>query len=278
MELNVDRVLSIVSIVLGLFAAWYFYRKGKKEKEPYWNAANINLITDYISRYSGVEVRFKGEDVKTLSICYVSFWNNGDQTIYGNDLKTKDPLRIESTTKGEILEATLITESNKANEFNCKLDEGRGFVLVGFNFLDQGDAARFRIVHTGSHDSDIRVAGTIIGSKPIVRGDEVTVRRVKSLGYGIIIFTVTMLGFLVGILFTTVLPKFLDPSESLTWLDYLNLLVSTVLIWELGAKLLLAEMVPFLFNKRKLFNPKARARLYTWMDKIILVKPKNLDE
>lgn len=55
----------------------------------------INLFQDHSGFVEGLEIQFKGEKVRDLSIIKIVFWNKGAFTIQQRDFSDADPLRLE---------------------------------------------------------------------------------------------------------------------------------------------------------------------------------------
>ena len=87
---GVSLVLALVSIIL----AYIFFRKSQRARTPSWAIRTTNLIRDYTSKLSDLEIRYRQQQVKDLSISRVVFWNDGAETIDREDVASTDPVRI----------------------------------------------------------------------------------------------------------------------------------------------------------------------------------------
>lgn len=115
--------LNIVSLALGIagvLSSIYFYIRSKREKRPVFHTKKFQLVKDKVSDVQGLAIMFEGQQVKTLSITKLAFWNAGARTIDRADIVESDPLRVDGTEGGKFsasrfrlpVEALLICKLN----------------------------------------------------------------------------------------------------------------------------------------------------------------------
>lgn len=164
-------IISFVLTVISFFLAFVFYYKSRTIKLPCYNKKSKNLISYELRQSKYIQVMFNGVAVKTLSTTCIAFWNNGRTTITKDDIALKDPLRIEAKGDSEILAVGILECNRPANNFNVELQEDGKSAIVSFDFIDFKHGVVIQIYHTGTHDRDISVAGTIKGMGGFINGD-----------------------------------------------------------------------------------------------------------
>lgn len=159
-------ILGIVGIIL----AYAFYRKAKKDKEPYWAIQTVNLIRDYSVELGGVEVLYAGEKVKNLSISKLLFWNHGALTIDRRDIADADPLGIctdqrkQSTDQNiRLLDVKLLAQNHSASQVVVSRSPDKLTAQFVFDYLDRGHGFVVQIVHEGTSSRDIALAAPLKG-------------------------------------------------------------------------------------------------------------------
>lgn len=146
-----------IAIVLAIV----LYIKGKKAKKPRYYIKSHNLVTDFTSKLDKLKLLYGNTSIMNLTVSKVGFWNEGE-LIESKDILEEDPLRIESIGECEILNATVIKEINKLNNFRINLVNGKSVTIL-FNFLDKGQGGAIQVIHTGKGTSDIKVDGYVKG-------------------------------------------------------------------------------------------------------------------
>ncbi len=110
-----------------------------------------------------VVVQFDGKKVPRLSLSQIIIWNNGRKAIRGEDITPKDPIKFSFGDDAEILKAEILKFTRAANESRTSIEEkNRQDVLYQFSFLNHGDGALIRILHTGRQTWP-HCFGTLIG-------------------------------------------------------------------------------------------------------------------
>lgn len=81
------------------------------------------------------------------------------------DFVTDNSLRINFENESEILEATIIKESEKTNKFIISQKEVKQ-LDINFDYVDKKDGVILQVIHTGKK-SDLKISCKIMGGKPI---------------------------------------------------------------------------------------------------------------
>ena len=111
---------------------------------------------------------YGGTSIQNLTVSKVAFWNDGREIINKSDIVDSDPLRIEAVGTCDILDASVIKETNKINQFSIEKVDNKS-VRILFDFLDKkGQGGAVQVIHTGTQSADIKIDGSVKGaSKPV---------------------------------------------------------------------------------------------------------------
>lgn len=111
-----------------------------------------------------IVVQYNGISIPRLTKSIVILWNNGENTVNGEDIVAKDPLRFHVGDDGQILSILILKSSRAVNDFSflsTRSAEANEEVFT-FNFLDANDGVVVEILHT-STDRKPRIKGTLKG-------------------------------------------------------------------------------------------------------------------
>lgn len=156
-------VLSAFITFISLFVAIILYFKGKKIKKPRVAIHSINLLRDTAEKIDGLEILFSGESIPNVTVTKLAIWNQGNDTINGDDIAHGDPLIIKSKGDFIILDSKIIFIKNESNVIKLQeIETGKQIALL-FDYLDYGEGAVIQILHTGNSSEDIEFSGTVKG-------------------------------------------------------------------------------------------------------------------
>jgi hypothetical protein len=156
-----------VATVVSLGLAIYFYFKSQRNREPCWAIRTRTLVEERSSKFIGLEISYRGVPVETLSVSRALFWNNGAETINSVDITAGNPLRWKAKNGVKILDATLLSANNDANQFAEPAVVNEDEVPILFDYIDRDQGALYQIVHTGTGNWSIALMGTIKGAKQL---------------------------------------------------------------------------------------------------------------
>jgi hypothetical protein len=158
--------------------AVYFYLKSRRAKEMVWSIRTSNLVSVHPDSAGKLKVFYEDRRVNTVSVSEVMLWERGAEPIRKGDIADGDPLRVEAADGVEFLGVHVFPPSDPATKISLAWSEQqRDAVPITFDFLNQGDGAIFRLVHTGRNSEDICIKGTIIGGKKPKRCEVVQDKR-----------------------------------------------------------------------------------------------------
>ncbi|WP_218187312.1 hypothetical protein, partial [Pseudomonas sp. CHM02] len=144
------------------FVAYLLARKRTSLGYVYLGEHLLGSASDALP--SGIVVQYNGISIPRLTKSILIFWNSGENTVNGEDIVAKDPLRFHVGDDGQILSAVILKSSRAVNDFSIfRSPEFRVNELAfTFNFLDAKDGVVVEILHT-STDRKPSVTGTLKG-------------------------------------------------------------------------------------------------------------------
>jgi hypothetical protein len=160
----------LTGIFLGLLAgilSYVFYVRALRDPQPCFSTRSFQVVGSSGVMPQDVTINYKGKSVGRVTMSLLVFWNSGCGTLKGSEIVTSDPLRIE--LNGMLLDAEIIRQTRDVNALIIQPLDQSPSVLCMFDFLDAGDGATVRLMHTGT--AQIRVAGTIRGIPQGVRNN-----------------------------------------------------------------------------------------------------------
>lgn len=153
----VGTTIGIAGIIIALSLYWRSQIGGVI---AYQRDGDI-IVGDTDEPFDPIEISFEKRQVPRVSGSEVIIWNRGKRTIRGNDIVTEDPLRIEFPADTRALRVSLIKTSRDVNKFVAGLNSDAPHIVnIHFDYLDPGDGAYIRVLHTGS-DYLAPIKGTI---------------------------------------------------------------------------------------------------------------------
>ena len=165
--MTTSDILTILTAIVGILVSYYFFRQAQKEKRPCWAVKSNNLIRNFSSKISKLEVVYDQEKIENLTISRIIFWNNGAETIEKHHIVSADPLRVSGKSGIKILDAEILVQNNRYSNFSAIRSNDQLYAYIEFDYLDKENGAVVQIIHTGVSSEDIRIEGSIKGVKRI---------------------------------------------------------------------------------------------------------------
>lgn len=111
-----------------------------------------------------IVVQYNGISIPRLTKSILILWNSGENTINGEDIVAKDPLRFHVGGDGRNLAAVILKSTRAVNDFSIlKPPDGDVSEMeFTFNFLDKNDGVVVEVLHT-SADRKPSIKGTLKG-------------------------------------------------------------------------------------------------------------------
>lgn len=157
----VGAILTIITFIIALIVGYFFYSKGKPNKNLKTHSENF-LIIDRSKADSPeqIEILFLGNKIESLYKTLIYFWNDGNQIIKADDLKTIDRLKISTNENAKILSVEIVKCTRDVINFYLAKD-GEDY-QVNFDYLDPTDGVLIEVLHTGNSEN-LFFSGTVMG-------------------------------------------------------------------------------------------------------------------
>jgi hypothetical protein len=167
---------SLALAVLGVLLAVIFYFRSQKNKTPCFECNSNTLVEGLYRSLDGLEIHYKGAAQERVTISKVIFWNAGRDTIDGQDLVKKDPLRIVCPQNVEILDIQIVSDNAELNSIrlgdSIESEDGVSYP-ISFEYLDHEEYFVIQVIHNGDSSEKFIVDGKIKGVKSINRVSEI---------------------------------------------------------------------------------------------------------
>lgn len=176
------NIISFVVAIIGVVCTIVFSLKATKKKSPRYKTRTVTLLRADADNIDKLTVTFDGTVLNNFYTTKIAFWNNGRDTIQGDDISCVDPLRIIVNERSALLSCELIKQTHKSDDFSLKMSEDKKSVSLLFDYIDKGHGAVIKIRHTG--DRDVKVEGSIKTVNSIKKVESsVTKRWLKRVSY-----------------------------------------------------------------------------------------------
>lgn len=155
---------SLLGIVSFIAAIIFYFWPRKQTRLSYVHLGEHVLGSASDTLPSAIVVQYNGISIPRLTKSILIFWNSGENTVKGEDIVAKDPLRVHVGDDGQILSAVILKSSRAVNDFSILKtpDIAANEITFDFSFLDKDDGAVVEILHT-STDRKPRIRGTLKG-------------------------------------------------------------------------------------------------------------------
>lgn len=160
-------LFGIISFAVGIFGivlAVVLYHWGRKDRNPLWSIKNNNLIQGFSKQVPNLDIKYDGQNVETLSVCKIVFWNAGSETIRGDDIAEADPLTIAPLNNTKLLDVKLLEDNSKPSRFLISTNPDMTAAFLNFDFVDKHQGVVIQAIHTGASVNDLCVKGTVKGA------------------------------------------------------------------------------------------------------------------
>ena len=158
--LAVCTCLSVPAIIFSV----YTWIKGKRKKEFTYARTTFQLVRKGVSTIDKLKLSFGDKPISDLSVTRFTIWNSGTEKIEQVDLYKDEPLRIINSENAQILDASIVPESNEREKFKITLDEKD--VVINFECAEKKDGFVIQVIHSGAAD-ELKPAIGIKGGKEL---------------------------------------------------------------------------------------------------------------
>ena len=181
--LNTPRGI-LISVILGIalfiIGNLIFY-KNRKEKKLRYAINSQNLFQDIANNVELLEIHYKYQPIKNLTVTRIAIWNAGRNTRFKTDINVSNPIMVTIDAGYEILEKKLIEITNISNKIRLENGDSLRF-HISFDDLGYHEGCLIRVVHTGKSSAAITVSGSIIGASESMKTSEISNTNILKLG------------------------------------------------------------------------------------------------
>lgn len=158
-------VASLASIFGTLLALSVFF---PPQKKPCYAIRSFNLINQSSSRIENLDIKYKiydsegelnTEDIQSLSISKILFWNGGRKIINQEDIAKSQPITIKSRNNEKIYKIEIIEGSISTSASNIQI--GNINKEITFDFLETCNGFVVEVLHSGLSSESIFIDGYI---------------------------------------------------------------------------------------------------------------------
>lgn len=154
-------MLAVASIVVSVI----LYMRSRKEKILVYATRSFNLIHKSAVRITGLSIKYEDNNIDTLTLTKIVFWNKGKATINDIDIAPTDKVRIFPKEDVTILTASIAYKSRDSNNFS--LEKIQNAIIVNFDYIDYHQGIIIDLYHTGRDGQSIILKGTVKGGKDL---------------------------------------------------------------------------------------------------------------
>jgi len=181
---SIDRILGIVGVVLavvGLVAAWYFYRASLPTRIPTFLVDPVRAtLVDRSDSASDITIFYKGHPIgpRAVNVVRIYFWNGGNTPIMKTDVL--QTLAVEVTGTSEILDTKILQVSRTLTGVAFSPQGGApNSAAVTFDLLEPDDGAALQIIYAGPRDAELKFSGVTIGAaQPTILSPNVPYQKI----------------------------------------------------------------------------------------------------
>lgn len=154
------NVVSFTIAILGILLALFY---GKRFKKPVYNIKSITLVNSNSKILPEITILYKGHQIKNLTYTQVAFWNAGNDVINNTDVAISEPIQATIDDKYEFLDAEIMYEAKKANNFSLVITPDKKHIRINFEYMAKDEGITFKLYHTGNSYKDVKIEGTVKG-------------------------------------------------------------------------------------------------------------------
>lgn len=161
------EIINLSGVILTLIALLYAYMQRQKKTNLVYDIVTREIVSN--DRIGDIQLSINGQLLSKLSHTRIIFRNEGEKSLYVNDL-LDEYLAIIVNCDFSIIKTIIELKGNK-QEYKS-IDNNA--IIVKFNSLHYNEEIIIDIYHTGSNNGDIGVKGEVRNQKQIIRREYVT--------------------------------------------------------------------------------------------------------
>lgn len=159
----VSSTIGIGTFVVSTLVAVYLYIRAKSISRLDYASYDVQILsTRFPNLAQDLEILHKGVPVPEVTGTVAAVWNSGNQTIQESQIVKGDRLRFEVIEGKKILKAHIVATTREVNNTRVTIDPMERYILLEFDYLDEGDGFVMFITHTASL-GQCTIGGTVRG-------------------------------------------------------------------------------------------------------------------
>lgn len=172
MEAWTNTVIGVIVGVVGLVAAFLFYRRSRVRPRLVYQYQALKLIGKVEPALpEEVKILYQKKGVPRLTRTHIILWNSGKAPVRREDIARHGAaglevpkLRFKFNNETQVLRLDVLKETNReANKFEAEVNPNYpNEVSFSFDYLDERDGVTLEILHT-DEEGYPEVQGSIIG-------------------------------------------------------------------------------------------------------------------
>lgn len=179
----------VVAIVIGR-------RVARRHKLLCWTVVQTTIVSGLNSKLSGLELRYRGNPIPSATLAVLTVWNAGTEAILHEALGTHDKLRVTVPEGVEVHDVSVVPVAGGAEGVVPAWSPSHpstDFALT-FDFINSETGFVIQVVHTGTPNQVVGLAGTLVDVPPLVKVAPARWYLDRILLYGCVV-----VGFAIGI-------------------------------------------------------------------------------
>ena len=168
--MNIDRVLTVASVLISAIISYYFYSVSILKREPtaIISSERTSIVNSSLPELSYLTVLFKGNRIEQNNVTAIRiyFWNACMLAIHKADILENDrTIHIVFPENIQILKPLILKVSRDIINMKSLLCEGSQHdICVTFDILEHNDGAAIQVIYGGPSNADPKISGTIGGA------------------------------------------------------------------------------------------------------------------
>ena len=157
-------ILALVTVASLIFAI-FSHITNKERKEITYAKITNTLIYNQKKSFEKLKVFYEEKPIDNLYVSRIAIWNSGNRVLKETDFVKDNSLRINLENESEILEATIIKETENTNKFTISQNNAKQ-LDINFDYVDKKDGVILQVIYTGKK-RDLKISCKIMGGEPI---------------------------------------------------------------------------------------------------------------
>lgn len=180
-KISIWEIITGLVSIFGFLFGIYGYRK-KSEGQLVFQFFTQDIISENINKLSQrIAVSYDNKEVNSLSLTHIILWNKGGSPIVEKNISDEYPLNFIFEENVRVLDVEILKVTNKANMINATINkENYNKFNYKFKYLNHGDGALFKVLHTKSN-TGLSSEGAVVGMiKQVLNLGKISVDIVSS--------------------------------------------------------------------------------------------------